>query len=510
MSSTWSPFSSHRKRSISGTVVPVGSRLHFLLARARAAIQLRELDNARDDLDVAMRAATDDQGRARVLLVRGDLEQKAGDLEGSVASLEAAIDTFRVLGDECGTADGLRSLGMTLMFQDQNTRAETAFSDALDLYKVVGDRRGEAWALQNLAWLAFSQGRADRADAWLQESASVFSEIGDSGGLGWALGLLAWVHFHQGRYGEAERLAEQMLGEARERGDRWAVGMMLVLLASVRVFSGRAASAIEPAREARDAFTAMADWYGTGNALGVLARALLATGRIDEAFGVLSELEDFGAEVRPDQWGPLLGAVAAAQVGLPDRAAHLNPDAIEPDHEPGQIGFTDAIIAFGLMRLQHGDAGGAVALLEPVVLAAPTKTKNTNAISALALALSAAGRPAEAIARADEVLAGDSGTYADTTVALEAKGLALAQQGDVEGTARAFQQARTIVEATDDILIRALLRLAEGSALGALGDRRAEIVAASAESDLEALGLSDTAWRTAFAVAASGVDLVAR
>ena len=157
-----------------------------------------------------------------------------------------------------------------------------------------------------------------------------------------------------------------------------------------------------------------------------------------------------------------------------------------------------------------GDASGAVALLEPVVLAAPTKTKNTNAISALALALAAAGRPSEAIERADDVLAGDSGTYADTTVALEAKGLALAQQGDAEGSARAFQEARTVVDGTDDILIRALLRLAEASALGAVGDRRASVVAAAADSDLESLGLSDTAWRVAFSVAASGVDLVAR
>jgi tetratricopeptide (TPR) repeat protein len=253
----------------------------------------------------------------------------------------------------------------------------------------------------------------------------------------------------------------------------------------------------------------MADWYGSGNALGVLARALLATGHIDEAFGVLAEMNVLGGEARPDQWAPLLSAVAAAQVGLPDRAAHINPDAIESDPEPGQIGFTDAIIAFGLMRLQHGDAGGAVALLEPVVNAAPSKTKNTNATSALALALAAAGRPTDAIARADEVLAAEGGTYADSTVALEAKGLALAQQGDGEGSARAFQEARTVVDATDDVLIRALLRLAEGSALEVVGDRRASAVSAAADSALESLGLSDTAWRVAFSVAASGVDLVA-
>ncbi|HEV3226446.1 MAG TPA: adenylate/guanylate cyclase domain-containing protein, partial [Acidimicrobiales bacterium] len=199
-----------------GSVVPAENRLGFLLARARAAIQVRDLDAAGADLAAAMELAGGGElARARVLLVQGDLEQKSGDLVASSATLEAAIDAFRRLGDECGTADGLRALGMTLMFRDQNTAAEVAFSDSLELYKSVGDRRGEAWALQNLAWLAFSQGRADRADAWLQESAATFSDIGDAGGLGWALGLLAFVRYHQGRFGEAHDLAERMLEEAR-------------------------------------------------------------------------------------------------------------------------------------------------------------------------------------------------------------------------------------------------------------------------------------------------------
>jgi tetratricopeptide (TPR) repeat protein len=357
-----------------------------------------------------------------------------------------------------------------------------------------------------LAWLAFSQGRADRADAWLQESAATFSDIGDAGGLGWALGLLAWVRYHQGRFAEAEGLAERMLGEARERGDRWAVGMMLVLLASLRLWTGRAAAALEPAREARDMFASMSDWYGNGNALGVLARALVATGQIEEAFGIIDEMNVLSPTVRPDQWAPLLSAVTAAQVGLPDRAEHIDTDAIDSEAEPGQIGFTDASIAFGLMRLQHGDAGGAVALLEPVVQQAPAK--NANATSALALALAAAGRPADAVARADEVVASESGTYADTAVALEAKGLALAQLGDAAGSTRAFQEARTIVDATDDVLMQTLLRLAESSALEAVGDPRASAVSATADNELAALGLSSTAWRVAFSVAASGVDLV--
>jgi class 3 adenylate cyclase/tetratricopeptide (TPR) repeat protein len=485
-----------------GDAVPVPVRLLFLLARARAAIQLRELDAARDDLAQAMHDAQD-ADRARVLLVQGDLEQKAGELDASVSSLQAAIDGFREQGDDCGTAEGLRSLGMTLMFEDRLVEAEVSFGDALELYKSAGDRRGEAWALQNLAWLAFSQGRADRADAWLQESAATFSDIGDTGGLGWALGLLAWVRFHQGRFSESERLAEQMLVEARERGDRWAVGMMLVLLASLRLWTGRASIAVAPASEARDLFTSMADWYGQGNALGVLARALVATGQIEEAFGTLEDLAlvTGPAPGQPSQWSPSITSVTAAQVGLPDRAPRVDVDDIEAGGEPGQIGVADTLVAAGLLRLQQGDAAGAVGLIERAVNGAPTF--NAHATSALALALGASGRADDAIERADAVMAWDGGTYADRTVALEAKGLALAQRGDVAGAADAFVAAHAVVDATDDVLLRALLGLAEASALAAVGDGRASAVEAEAVAALDALGLADTAWRAAFTAAAA-------
>jgi hypothetical protein len=52
-----------------------------------------------------------------------------------------------------------------------------------------------------------------------------------------------------------------------------------------------------------------------------------------------------------------------------------------------------------------------------------------------------------------------------------------------------------------------MLRLAEASALEVIGSERASSVAAEANEALSALGLGETAWRVAFAVAATGVDL---
>jgi ATP/maltotriose-dependent transcriptional regulator MalT len=144
-------------------------------------------------------------------------------------------------------------------------------------------------------------------------------------------------------------------------------------------------------------------------------------------------------------------------------------------------------------------------MLEPAAEQVPAF--NPNATSALALALAAAGRPEEAVARAAEVLGGEGGTYADRVIALQATGLAHAQRGDASASADAFEQVRAVLEGNEDVVSRALSGLAEASALEVMGDERAPAVMAAADHELDRFGLGETAWRVAFSVAASGVDL---
>jgi hypothetical protein len=134
---------------------------------------------------------------------------------------------------------------------------------------------------------------------------------------------------------------------------------------------------------------------------------------------------------------------------------------------------------------------------------------NANVASAVALALAASNRAGEAIARADEVIDAQAGTYADKIVAVNAKGLALAQHGDAAGAVATFEQGLSILEGTEDVMARALLRLAEATALDVLGDERADSLRAAADHDLDGFGLGDTAWRVVYA-AAAGRDLVPR
>ena len=94
--------------------VPREQRERFLLARSKERINVRDLEGAAVDVDAMMQSATaahDDLARAAALTVRGDLEQKIGDLEHSLTTLEEAVGLYRgrrQRGRPRGGAAGLR------------------------------------------------------------------------------------------------------------------------------------------------------------------------------------------------------------------------------------------------------------------------------------------------------------------------------------------------------------------------------------------------------------------
>ena len=185
-------------------------RLRFLLARIRASTALRHLEEAAADLEIAVELAAstgDPVLAARVLVRRGDFEQKGGDPAAAAVTLHEAIEAFRAAGDLKGTAEALLAAGMSHIFLGQDRKAGEHFAEALEAYRTLGDRRGEGWALQNLAWVAYSSGRIAEADARCDESIAIFTELGDRGGLSWAVGMQAFVRFHQGRFDEADALS---------------------------------------------------------------------------------------------------------------------------------------------------------------------------------------------------------------------------------------------------------------------------------------------------------------
>ncbi|HUS62111.1 MAG TPA: tetratricopeptide repeat protein, partial [Acidimicrobiales bacterium] len=480
-------------------------RRRLLVARARVKVTLRDLIGARDDVDGALesaREAGDATVEACALVVQGDAAQKEGRYAEAVEVLTRAVDTFAVLNDVRGLAGALRTLGMTRLFQGEKDMAADLVERSLAAFRDASDARGEAWALQSLAWIAFDRGDARTADQWLLPSIEKFKEIGDFGGLGWAVGLRAWVRFYLGHLDEALELGRQVCEEALDRGDRWGLAMMKSLVSHAELWKGEVAQAVIDAGEARRAFDGTGDSWGHLQANFAMARALAMLGRGSEARAVnddaVAQLDGIEDAHQRDVMA-LLSVATLAHLGDVAGATVLT-DRLHAAGRGGELGSNEAHATLALTRLQAGDAPAAMTLLGDVagMDAGPAAWRN----ALVALAAVAIGDLPRASHAADTVIDGELGTFVDRSFALIARGFVELQQGSIVGASEAFDAAASLVDATDDRLDQAIVRLARAMAWEAAGSDDALAARTDADAALARLnGEPLLGWTTAFSLA---------
>jgi class 3 adenylate cyclase/tetratricopeptide (TPR) repeat protein len=477
-------------------------RVELLLGRARAASELRQLDDAEVDVAEAAELAVergDEPGRARADLVRGQLLERRGDTSGALEVLGRATAQFRELDDPDGMADALRAQGMTHLFRGENDAAEVAISEALVTSRSCDDRRGEAWAVQQLAWISFVSGRASEAEQRLLNAVDIFTDIGDWAGLGWARGLLAYAMFQQGRLDEAAELGGVILVEAHERGDQWGEGMMYILGASVRLWSGRAGEAVSEAESAVAILRRLGDRFGEVNSLAVLGRALVSLGRIDEGFAALDEgahrpagESDDGLEVL----GLTALAGAAAQLGDPHRGEEAVAGLDAEWVRSSSSSSVERMVALALLHLQCGRLEPAVEAAERAASFDLGEGPSSYALAALALVRAAQGVTDEVIDLDSRVNDMGRATYLDKGTAKLAAILVRARRGDDDAAAR-FEAVVRAADNTDDRVASAVVRLTQAYGLEALGRDDAPAARRAAERALDDLGIEAAGWRGA-------------
>jgi class 3 adenylate cyclase/tetratricopeptide (TPR) repeat protein len=470
-------------------------RAGFLLSRARGLGQMREMERAHADVGAAIGLAYTNEDitlRARALTVRGELEQREGNLDDSAATLEEAVNLWREIGDQSGEAEALRLWGFTSIHRSHLDAAELAISEALDISRNLGDTRGEAWALQNLAWAAFTRGDFDTAEERLQASAKLFKNIGDVGGAAWATGLLGYVWYFKGRLDDAEVVAEKSVDWARQGGDRWAYGMMLNLLAGVRLWKGRTRDAIELAEPAHRLFVEIDDEMGLGMSRSILGSGYVFAGRFDDARELAVQSATGTGPI-----GGLAALLAPAAINTMSGHPEVTLELLSGFEESGATNGSDIEVALSLGHLLSGD--GEKAYEHATHARAQVNDVDigdvANVACILSLAAAAAGRPDEALRAGDEV-GRAGGSYVDQARAHLGRAFGYAQLGDTERSARALTSAKTIVDGSQDLLHRALVGLA--SAILHNADE------ASVQEDLRALGVEWAPWARGFRLARNG------
>ena len=485
------------------------ARRTALLGRARARVNRRVLDDARDDAMTALmeaREAGDGHREALALTLLGEGEAATGAYDVAEETFGQALMLWRDLDDESGAANVLRGLGMTHLFRGDLEQAERFVSEALGSFRSSGNQRGAAWALQNLAWISFSHGNIPRAESRLEESADLFGELGDWGGLSWAYGLLAFVRYNQGRLEEAAAIAEHISIEGRETGNRWAVGMMDVLLAQVALWSGRTRECVERGNDAIELFQDIGDRWGEVMSTASVVRANAELGNDDEYAATLARYYEV-ARTMPDvgmrQFPYLIEASVQLQRGNATEAAQSLEVVDLAD--PNDLGAADTAAAVGLVRLQLGDVDGALQALEGAYAVATNDGPKLGVGCRLALAYAVAHRCEDARNVITELNERAGGTYSDRMMALWAEALVHVQTGSGDGRG-SVDAAHAIATATDARLEHAIAALARASVLEALGDAEATGARDDAERQLATLQISANGWRRVFDLALEGVQ----
>ncbi len=471
-------------------------RRHALLhLRAVARTDRYELDDAEDDATESLAMAADrgdEVGVARAQLVLGEIHQQRTDFDTAIDLLSEAQRRFAGAADEGGVAEALRQQGLTHLFAGDYVAADQAFEAALERFDRIGDRRGSAWAHQNLSWSAYTSGRVDEADARISQAIATFEELGDPGGITWSRGLLAWVRFHQGHNDEAGALARAVGRDAHDRGEVWGEAMMVVLTGAIALWSGRVDEAVETLRRAVDLFQGIDDAFGVLQARCGLARAQLMAGDID---GGLAEL----AEVRASTAGPstpfdrvgfarITALTAAVQLGDLDLGREIVEESADV-RRGDLLGGADRLVALALYLLQSGDHTSAAETIDLV-------TEERGYVDAgRALVAAVTGAAADAFAPADLVET-HTHTYLDLAYAGIARALACARIGGVDDARGALADTTSMLDATDDRLAQAIVRLADAAIAESGRQRDAGAVRRIAEDRLAALGVTAEGWRT--------------
>ncbi len=156
----------------------------------------------------------------RLILQRGHLRYRTGDLTRAAVDIRAALDASRRSGDRETEMEALNDLGGTEFLTDVNAGA-ACHEAAAEIARELGDAGAEANALDRLAVIASHQLRFDRALELGERALALARETADESGLGRAIDSIKLAVWQLGDLGRLQELTDELEHLWRERGDLW-------------------------------------------------------------------------------------------------------------------------------------------------------------------------------------------------------------------------------------------------------------------------------------------------
>ena len=310
----------------------------------------RDHDNFRSALDW-LEASGDSSGALRLTAALWRFWDLKGHLIEGRRQLERALRA-----DERPTASRAKALSgaadMALTCGDVTTGRLHA-EEALNLYRELQDEWGTAFSLLMVAYGIGQEGDWPRAQQLYGESVQRFRDLGDEYYELRAARAHAWSYYEDGELGRSRELYEGILPRARATGHELVEAIALSMLADIAVDEGRVADAISPLQESQRILRELNDLLLLAAGVGRFASVLALAGRAATATQVLSTSEALMEEIgaRPPWFAGISSKTLAAV------HTQLDDAAFAEVWERGRTLTADEAVALALDSLT-GDATG--------------------------------------------------------------------------------------------------------------------------------------------------------
>ena len=139
-------------------------------------------------------------------MLEGIMRLTTANDRSALAPVEAALQTFRDLGDQTGIGLTLTALGECARLEERNQDAETCFEQALDAMRAVGNTYWTLALLENIAQVRLQNGDWVTASALLKEALSLTADYEDPTLVNSYVAAMGQVALLRGRPDDAARL----------------------------------------------------------------------------------------------------------------------------------------------------------------------------------------------------------------------------------------------------------------------------------------------------------------
>jgi len=382
---------------------PQRDDLRIDLAEARAGHFLSDFQ--REQAVAAALAEKAKKAGARFLVARARMAEcsalrNMGDPKNAIPYCEEAKRIFDNAGERFGTANALNNIGNALYDLGDLAGAKKAYEQFEAINREIGNQGGIAGALDNIASLVGDQGDLVTANKLSEQAIAIYRETGDRINLSGALNNRAAGLVSGGDLLDSRPLFEESLAIAREIGSETGIATALVNLGDVQLALGDPAGSRQAYEEALAAFE-------KNNEKSKVAYPLVGLGDVSSATGNLTAATQYyqrglaAARATSEKHETAvalsgLGVVQMRQANFAGARASFEEALALRKGVGEESAVSESQLQLAQLAMDEDKPGEAEKILRSLVPAPKLPDFESSARTALAEALLAQGKPAEA------------------------------------------------------------------------------------------------------------------